>query len=87
MWTKEEAVEFLKGVVLNFTHYNQFVFNFKGEKKGYTIDGRIGGDPDDIRGETIRPEELASRMWETRILDANGVEVYLDIDTYYSSQW
>ena len=87
MWIKEKASEFVKDVVLKFTHFQCLRLNFTGTKDGYTIEGRIGGDADDLRGELIRPEELASRMWEMRILDTNGVEVYIDVDTYVSSTW
>lgn len=43
-WTREKAVEFLLGVPLRFTHYNKHVFDFKGQKNGYQIEARIGGD-------------------------------------------
>jgi hypothetical protein len=86
-WTKEQADAFIVDVALKFVSYNQYMFNFTGEKSGYIVEGRIGGEYDDIRSEHIYPEQPATSMWELRIIDSNGAEVYLDIDTYRSSVW
>lgn len=75
-WTKEQADTFLAGVQLRFKGYHKYSFTFVGEKYGFNIVGRISGNGDDIYGERIEPEMLATKMWVLTITDVKGEIVY-----------
>jgi len=58
--TREEALEFFKGVILTFDMYYKYKFTYSGEKEGKRVMVTYGGDSSEIYRTEFGPTEIFS---------------------------